>query len=197
VAEEHQRHTRARLEAFSDIVFGFSLAQLALTLPPPVHFSTVRLLDIFAFTITFALVCFIWWRHHEIFRDYFVPDTPSIVLNFILLAAVALMAYALEAYLHGHESIAPVALYAVVFGMIFLSMGLMVARGLPKRPEITTQARYKGKKIVVTFTVMGIIFLASLLLLPFGVTYVVLSWLLLPVGRVVGARLVAREAAAQ
>ncbi len=194
MVDEHQRHTRTRLEAFSDIVFGFCLAQLALTLPAPVHFTTGRWLDIALFAFTFAFVSFIWWRHHVVFRDYFVADGPSIVLNFTLLAAVALMAYALQAYLHGHEAIAPVALYGAVFGIMFLSMGLMVGRGLAERSGIDVKTRYNGKKMSLTFTAMGIIFLVSLFLVPLGVRWVIFSWLLAPIARVAANRLVKSEA---
>lgn len=194
MTSEHERHTRGRLESFSDIVFGFSLAQLALTLPPPLHFTSVRWLDMLVFAFTFAFISFIWWRHHVIFRDYFVPDTLSIILNFVLLAAVALMAYALQAYLHGHEATAPVALYAAVFGVMFLTMGLMVGRGVQKRSDIQAQTRHSGKKLSVTFTTMGIIFLTSLLLVPLGIRWVIYCWLLAPLGRAIAAGVVKREA---
>ena len=187
--ENQQRHTRARLEAFSDIIFGFSLAQLALTLPPPTRFASIRGVDLLAFTATFAFVCFMWWRHHLAFRDYFSPDRTSIVLNFILLGAVALAAYALESYAHGHLNTASVMLYAIVLGTMFLTMGLMVWRGVKLREGISAEVARRGRGWGLSFVLMGSVLLLSLLLLPLGTSWVATSWLLAPIVRVIGVKI--------
>jgi uncharacterized membrane protein len=181
---EHQAHTRARLESFSDIVFGFSLAQLALALPTPSHVSELKWTDIFLFVATFTAVSFLWWRHHIIFRDIFVPERWSIVLNFVMLAAVALSTYAIQAQFRGHMGLSSVVLYATVLGVTFLSLSGMIARGLPRREGMTEETRLAGKRLMFAFGGIGIVFLGSIALLPLGAVYIPLAWCLAPFARI-------------
>lgn len=188
MTEDRRNHTRARLEAFSDIVFGFSLAQLALTLPPPAHLALIRPIILVSFILTFAFLSFIWWRHHLIFRDYFVAEGASIVLNFVMLAAVALTSYALEAQMNGNLEMPAFVLYACVLGTMYVSMSAMIARGLPLREQLTDELRKTGKKTSLTFGIMGSIFLGSLLLLPLGTAVAASSWALAVLARAFIAR---------
>ena len=135
--DETQQRLIHRLEAFSDIVIGFSLAQLALSLTIPKN-GAAGLLEnpapLIAFVITFALVCGMWWAHHRLFVHYFVPIPPMVVLNFITLAGVSFAVYSVQLMLHegparvpgqpvisGHSSI-DFAFYlwslAVVYGLL-------------------------------------------------------------------------------
>jgi len=184
---EHEAHTRTRLESFSDIVFGFSLAQLAIALPAPSAISHLRLFDIFVFIAAFAFVSFVWWRHHLIFRDYFVPEIASIVLNFVMLAAVALTTYAIEVQTRGNLATPAVVLYAAVVGSIFVTMAAMTHRGLLLREHLSAESVRGGKRQRLMFGLVGGIFLASIALLPLGVDYVLGAWFV-----AVLARLLAR-----
>ena len=90
--DETQQRLIHRLEAFSDIIIGFSLAQLALSLAIPKNGAEGLLQHsepLIAFIITFALVCGMWWAHHKLFVHYFVPIPVMVVLNFITLAGVS------------------------------------------------------------------------------------------------------------
>src|SRR3954464_4237031 len=75
-----------RLEAFSDLVFGFSLSLLATRLDIPANpaevFETTRWAT---FIVTFGTICAIWLSHYRIFRHHFVARTPDLVVNFIFL----------------------------------------------------------------------------------------------------------------
>ena len=64
------------LEAFSDIIIGFSLAELTLSLVIPVHALDffARPLGLIAFLVTFVLVVRFWWLHFVIFEHYFEPN---------------------------------------------------------------------------------------------------------------------------
>jgi len=103
VPEETQQRLIHRLEAFSDIIIGFSLAQLALSLAIPKN-GAQGLLErpgpLIAFVITFALVCGMWWAHHKLFVHYFVPIPIMVVLNFITLAGVSFAVYSVQLMLH-------------------------------------------------------------------------------------------------
>jgi hypothetical protein len=138
-ADAHRREeaiTR-RIESFSDIVIGFSLAQTALNFVMPQHaiaFIT-QPLGIGAFIVTFTVVAQFWWRHSTIFRDYFTPNKPMVALNFIALAAVVLQVYALQLVLHfiqpgmsetdgGVAARIYAGIFAITFGALALLSGL-------------------------------------------------------------------------
>lgn len=114
--DESDQRLIHRLEAFSDVVIGFSLAQLALSLTIPKN-GAAGLLEnpapLVAFVITFALVCGMWWAHHRLFVHYFVPIPPMVILNFVTLAGVSFAVYSVQLMLHegpprvpGHSAIA-------------------------------------------------------------------------------------------
>lgn len=99
--DESEKEVIHRLEAFSDIVIGFSLAQLSLSLRMPEHVVDMftgagRLSTIGAFVITFTLVCSLWWLHHKLFRHLFVPTPANIAVNFAALGGVLFYAYAMQ-----------------------------------------------------------------------------------------------------
>ncbi|HZT11708.1 MAG TPA: TMEM175 family protein, partial [Candidatus Baltobacteraceae bacterium] len=75
--DESEERSIHRFEAFSDIVIGFSLAQLgaSLALPSrPIELFT-NLIWLVAFLWAFAMVCSMWWFHHRFFTQLFVPRT--------------------------------------------------------------------------------------------------------------------------
>ena len=66
-----------RLEAFSDLVFGFSLSLLATRLDIPAKVEEVFEATRWGtFIITFASICAIWLAHYRIFRHRFVARAP-------------------------------------------------------------------------------------------------------------------------
>jgi uncharacterized membrane protein len=129
-----------RLEAFSDIVIGFSLAMLAMSLTIPVNGARGLLQQpepLVAFIITFALVCGMWWAHHRLFVHWFVPIAPMVVLNFLTLAGVSFAVYSVQLMLHkdtldahgnilihGHSSLD----FAFYLGALALVYGLLAVQ---------------------------------------------------------------------
>jgi Endosomal/lysosomal potassium channel TMEM175 len=89
-----------RLEAFSDLVFGFSLSLLATRLDVPARvediFDSTRWLAIIG---TFGFVCRFWLEHCRIFRHHFVARTFDAIVNFVFLFAIAVLPYALQTFL--------------------------------------------------------------------------------------------------
>src|SRR3954470_20737985 len=89
-----------RLEAFSDLVFGFSLSLLATRLDLPARDE-----DVFessrwgTFLITFGAICAIWIAHYRIFRHRFVAHVPDVVINFIFLFGIAILPYTVQTFL--------------------------------------------------------------------------------------------------
>jgi uncharacterized membrane protein len=131
VSDSAPRHDRLthRLEAFSDIVIGFSLGQLALNLVIPPHAIDFiqRPLAITAFLVTFLLVARFWWLHFVIFEHYFVPTKAMIVCNFIALAALILQIFSLQLYSHFVPLSQGVVAGRIYFGFFVLSYGMLCA----------------------------------------------------------------------
>lgn len=101
----HEERLTHRLEAFSDIVLGFSLAEMTINFAIPRH--AIEVYDstaIYAFAFTFLVVSMAWFTHRRLFEYYFVPRTPTIVLNFVLLGLIVWLVYQLQLYVHFAES---------------------------------------------------------------------------------------------
>src|SRR5271156_3779800 len=76
-----------RIEAVSDVVFGFALTLLVVSLQPPHTYSDlINVLGGFsAFAPTFALYSEMWGQHYYFFRYYGLDDPATIVLNTLVL----------------------------------------------------------------------------------------------------------------
>src|SRR5256885_16618171 len=73
-----------RLEAFSDLVFGFSLSLLATRLDIPADPSHIFEAKRWAtFVITFAIICVLWLVHYPMFRHPLLPPIPAVGLTFV------------------------------------------------------------------------------------------------------------------
>jgi hypothetical protein len=91
-------HEVSRIEAFSDVVFGFSLTLLVVSLEVP-HTFTELLADMrgfLPFAICFAIFALVWWQHHNFFRRYGLDDGITATLNFVLLFVMLFYTYPLK-----------------------------------------------------------------------------------------------------
>lgn len=134
-----------RLEAFSDLVFGFSLSLLATRLDLPADVS-----DVFAttrwgtFIVTFAIICVIWLAHYRIFRHQFVAQTPDVVVNFIFLLGIAVLPYAVQTYLRFPGGLDAIVLYFGDFALLFAALASLRWRALRQRrggPDVEERIR--------------------------------------------------------
>lgn len=134
-----------RLEAFSDLVFGFSLSLLAIRLDIPADAS-----DIFeptrwsTFIITFAIICVIWLAHYRIFRHQFVPETADVAINFVFLLGIAIMPYAVQTFLRFTAARDAIVLYFGDFAMLFAALATLRWRALRQRrgdPDVELRLR--------------------------------------------------------
>jgi uncharacterized membrane protein len=133
---QNQHRTIGRLESFGDIVFGFTLVLMAsrLRVPDQPQALVAELPEVVIFLLAFGILSFLWFRYHVILRDLFVPDTLGIVLNFVVLADIAVFPYPLELFFKfGPSSAIALAAYAVVFGVLMLSFGALYVKGLVQR----------------------------------------------------------------
>lgn len=97
--DRDERYTR-RLEAFSDIVIGFSLAQLSLNFVIPPRWAAVYSNPVapVAFAITLVALGIFWFMHHRLFESYFVPRRTTVILNFVTLGLVLWLIYQLQLF---------------------------------------------------------------------------------------------------
>jgi hypothetical protein len=94
----HRGKEIARIEAFSDAVFGFSISLLIVALEVPQTFSELRhiIYGFLPFLCTAALVFLFWYQQYRYFRHYGLNDTTTIWLNAALLVVILFYIYPLK-----------------------------------------------------------------------------------------------------
>lgn len=123
-----------RLEAFSDLVFGFSLSLLATRLEIPADVSEVFNPTRWStFIVTFGMICAIWLAHYRIFRQRFVARTPDVIVNFIFLLGIAVLPYSVQTFLRFTTGRDAIVLYFGDFALIFTALATLRWRALRQR----------------------------------------------------------------
>jgi len=195
----------SRVEAFSDVVFGFALTLIVVSLEVPTEYADLiqTLRGFPAFAICFAMLTWIWHVHHTFFRRYALTDEITIALNTALLFLVLFYIYPLKfmfqvvtGQIRGSGD-APTLfmVYGLGFAGIFLLYLLMYAHAWRKRDELELNALERHDTqtamwmfsayivIGIVSTVLGVTVSRNLLPLA-GWTYFLLG----PVSAVIGFR---------
>lgn len=88
----------ARIEGFSDAVFGFAVTLLIVSLEVPK--TSTELLEtmhgFLAFVVTFLILAGIWYAQFVFFRRYGLEDRFTVVMNLILLFTVLFFTFPLK-----------------------------------------------------------------------------------------------------
>jgi uncharacterized membrane protein len=94
----HRAHEVSRVEAFSDVIFGFSISLLVVSLEAPKTFAEMMemLRGFLPFAICFWLFIDIWFEHHDFFKRYALQDRPTLILNTFLLFVILFYVYPLK-----------------------------------------------------------------------------------------------------
>jgi hypothetical protein len=159
--ERHQERLVHRLESFSDLVIGFSLALLGLTLVVPNH--VIELVRnpwwLVAYFWTFTLIASIWYTHQRLFSTYFTIRPYTILLNFVLLALLGLIVYFVQVFVHVEgepDKVWAFLIYFSVQSLAYMVMGGLYAHGVRARWEgLDGELRYQGVRQAVRLLVAG------------------------------------------
>jgi uncharacterized membrane protein len=88
----------SRVDAFSDVVFGFAITLLVVSLEVPHTFDDLNrsLRGFIPFGICFLLLILIWYSHYKFFRRFGLHDLGTIAINGALLFVVLFYVYPLK-----------------------------------------------------------------------------------------------------
>ena len=91
-------HEIARIEGFSDAVFGFAVTLLIVSLEVP-RTSTellVTMRGFGSFVVTFLILAGIWYKQFVFFRCYGLEDRFTVIMNLVLLFTVLFFTFPLK-----------------------------------------------------------------------------------------------------
>jgi uncharacterized membrane protein len=150
--EERAERLVRRIESFSDLVIGFSLALLALTLTIPPHIERLATNPwwLIAYFWTFAIIGNLWFLHQRLFTHYFWPQPLTITLNFFLLSLVGLIVYFVQVFVRygdQFEKAWAFIAYFFVLGAALVALGTLYYHGTRKRwASLDPTERYIGMR---------------------------------------------------
>ncbi|PYQ33403.1 MAG: hypothetical protein DMF57_09600 [Acidobacteria bacterium] len=149
-------HEVSRLEAFSDVIFGFAMSLLVVSLEAPKsHQQLFEMVHGFVpFAICFFLFIDFWHEHYTFFKRYALEDNTTIVLNAILLFVILFYVYPLKfmftlfvAGVSGEHVDIPVSvlptlfvIYGIGFVAVYWSIAAMYMHAYRKRGQLQLNA---------------------------------------------------------
>lgn len=143
-----------RLEAFCDVVFGFALTLLVVSLEVPRNYAELMaaVRGFVPFAACFAQLILIWRAHYRFSRRYGLEDPYTVFLNVVLLFLVLFYVYPLKfvftllfeevtgnaaaGEIGWHEASVLMRLYAAGFISVFLLFALMYRHAYKLRHEL-------------------------------------------------------------
>jgi uncharacterized membrane protein len=142
-----------RLEAFCDVVFGFAITLLVVSLEVPHTYAELMadMRGFLPFAACFAQLAMIWRTHYRFSRRYGLEDPYTVFLNVVLLFLVLFYVYPLKFVftllfseimgnatvdLGWHEASVLMRIYALGFAAVFLLFVLMYAHAYRLRGKL-------------------------------------------------------------
>ena len=150
-AFRHRAHEVSRIEASSDIVFGFALTLIVVSLEVPKTYEELMaaMRGFPAFALCFAILLWIWHAHYTFYRRYAIHDEFTLVINSFLLFVVLFYVYPLKFIFSGmfevrQYSAADARVMFTIYGLGFAAIfGLYTAlyhHAFRKRDELELNA---------------------------------------------------------
>jgi uncharacterized membrane protein len=202
-----------RLEAFCDVVFGFALTLLVVSLEVPRNYAELMaaVRGFVPFAACFAQLILIWRAHYRFSRRYGLEDPYTVFLNVVLLFLVLFYVYPLKfvftilfdevtghaaaADLGWHEASVLMRIYAAGFTSVFILFALMYTHAYKLRTQIglneveSLETRLAVQENVIMASVGALSFVAALKSPALaGWTYFLLAPILTIHGSVYGKR---------
>ena len=147
-----------RLEAFCDVVFGFALTLLVVSLEVPRNYTELiaTMRGFVPFAVCFAQLVMIWRAHYIFSRRYGLEDGYTVFLNVVLLFVVLFYVYPLkfvftvlfleitgalpESALNMAQASVVMRIYAMGFAAVFVLFLLMYTHAYKLRRELDLSA---------------------------------------------------------
>ena len=139
----------SRLDGFSDVVFGFALTLLVVSLEVPKGFEELHALwaGFIPFAVSFLLLMLVWYGHYMYFRRFGTHDAGTIWLNGILLFVVLFYVYPLKflfrsafnqvgAFEQAEQVREVVQLFSLGFAAIYFLFAALYANGYRQRRRL-------------------------------------------------------------
>jgi len=133
-----------RLEAFCDVVFGFALTLLVVSLEVPRNFEELMhaVRGFVPFAVCFAQLVMIWRAHYIFSRRYGLEDSYTMFLNFVLLFVILFFVYPLK----------------FVFNVLFMEVTGTAPPGLLNDAQASTLMRIYAVGSCAVFTLFLLMF---------------------------------------
>ena len=178
-----------RTVALSDGVFAIALTLLVLNIPLPADGDDLwsqlddLLPNLGAYALSFAVLGFMWLRHHSFFRELRGIDRPLALLNLLYLGFVALIPFPTGLIAERGDESAAVIVYALTIALssaVAAQMRVVAERNGLSDPEPWSPLERFAVPLV---------FLASVPIALVSPTVATLSWLaLIPLSHWLGGR---------
>jgi uncharacterized membrane protein len=195
----------SRVEAFSDVVFGFALTLIVVSLEVPTTYAeliaTMRGLP--AFAICFAMLTWVWHAHYTYFRRYALTDDITVALNTALLFIVLFYIYPMKfmfsfvtGEIHGKiNGRTLMIIYGLGFIGIFALFVLMYGHAWRNRDELELTAIERHDTITsiwmyASYVAIGLLSCAIAYFAPGSSSGVggMAYWLIGPASAIIGAK---------
>jgi uncharacterized membrane protein len=201
----------SRVDAFSDVVFGFAITLLVVSLEVPRTFQELNdsLRGFIPFGICFVILLLLWYSHYKFFRRYGLHDLGTIAINAVLLFVVLFYVYPLKflftvvingsflgdvsAYGTSAQMREVMLLYGIGFTLVYVLFAALYGNAWRQRQtlDLNPVERFLTRSSMIEYIAMGSVGLLSiavaLLARPgysglAGLTYFLL-WVVGPVHR--------------
>ena len=174
----------SRVDAFSDVVFGFAITLLVVSLEVPHTFEDLNhsLRGFIPFAICFLLLILIWYSHYKFFRRFGLHDLGTISINAVLLFVVLFFVYPLkflftvviDGWFGGDLSMLRqsdrmrevMVLYGVGFTLVYLLFSALYWNALRQRAslDLNTTEQFLTRSSIVEYAAMGGVGLLSIVI---------------------------------